>query len=488
MKIWRFINDKLEKGIPIVLLYVLDSKGSSPGRQGFKMAVAKDSEISGTIGGGIMEHKLVEQARSILQNEEKEIILKPQFHDKSEGKNRSGMICSGNQFVALIPLDQSHKNIIDQIVSVSKERQIGLLEIAPSGISFSKKSNSKSDLKKVFNFENEKTWSYSEPINSATVIHIIGGGHVGLALSEVMNLLGFYIKVYDDRSELNTLEQNRFAQEKIIVDYEKIVEQMDLDEGDFVTIMTFGYRNDKTILKQLYNKKFAYIGMMGSVAKVDQIFLELENEGISKEKLIHVKAPIGINISSKTTMEIAISVAAEIISEKNKFQPSQRKLNTQTMNEQDLHFIKIAIALSEEGMNSNKGGPFGAIIVKDGEIIGRGSNQVTSTNDPTAHAEVTAIRDACKNINDYQLTGCTIYTSCEPCPMCLGAIYWARPDKIVYGCTREDAAAIGFDDDFLYKEVSIPVDQRAIPTIQLGRAEGLSVFKAWEAKEDKIEY
>lgn len=158
------------------------------------------------------------------------------------------------------------------------------------------------------------------------------------------------------------------------------------------------------------------------------------------------------------------------------------------MDEKDQRFIKMAIALAAEGMNSEKGGPFGAIIVKDDEIIGRGSNMVTSTNDPTAHAEVTAIRDACKNINDYQLTGCTIYTSCEPCPMCLGAIYWARPDRIVYGCTRQDAAAIGFDDDFLYKEVSIPIDERSIPTIQLGRVEGLKVFEAWEAKEDKIGY
>ena len=158
------------------------------------------------------------------------------------------------------------------------------------------------------------------------------------------------------------------------------------------------------------------------------------------------------------------------------------------MDEKDQHFIKMAIELAAEGMKSEKGGPFGAVIVKDGEIVGRGSNMVTSTNDPTAHAEVTAIRDACKNLNDFQLTGCTIYTSCEPCPMCLGAIYWARPDRIVYGCTREDAAAIGFDDEFLYKEVTVPINERTIPTFQLGRAEGLKVFQAWETKENKIGY
>lgn len=487
MKIWRFIDDKLTRDIPVVLLYVLDSRGSSPGRQGFKMAVANDGEILGTIGGGIMEHKLVEQARAILKNGIEKIILKPQHHDQTHEKDRSGMICSGSQFVALIPLNRLHKNTADQILRVFKERKNGILEITLAGIGFSENLDFKTVSDKVSRFENEETWSYSEKIGLVNVIHIIGGGHVGLALSEVMNLLGFYVKIYDDRSELNTMEQNRFAHEKHFVDYEKIAAKMDIDERDFVAIMTFGYRSDKIILKQLYDKKFAYLGMMGSAAKTTQLFKELDAEGIANEKLSHIKTPIGINISSKTSMEIAISVAAEIISEKNKHQPSQRN-NTLNMKDTDQHFMKIAIALSEEGMNSNKGGPFGAIVVQNGEIIGRGNNRVTSTNDPTAHAEVTAIRDACKNINDFQLAGSTIYTSCEPCPMCLAAIYWARIERIVYGCTRKDAADIGFDDDFLYREVCIPMNNRSIPITQMAREEGLKVFKAWELKEDKIEY
>ena len=325
MKIWRFITHKLEEEIPVVLLYVLDSKGSSPGRQGFKMAVANDGEISGTIGGGIMEHKLVEQARSILQNGAKKIILKPQFHNKLESKNRSGMICSGNQFVALIPLDQNHKKTVGKIVSISENIGNGYLRIDPSGFSFSEKIELKPDSEKKFTYQNEENWIYAEKIKPAEVVHIIGGGHVGLALSEAMNFLGFYVKIYDDRSELNTLQQNRFALEKIIIDYEKINEQMYFNSNDFVVIMTFGYRTDKVILKQLYDKNFAYIGMMGSVAKVNQLFQELEIEGISSKHLSHIKAPIGINISSKTTSEIAISVAAEIIKEKNKNNPSQRK-------------------------------------------------------------------------------------------------------------------------------------------------------------------
>lgn len=140
-------------------------------------------------------------------------------------------------------------------------------------------------------------------------------------------------------------------------------------------------------------------------------------------------------------------------------------------------------------MESNQGGPFGAIIVNQaGEIIGEGNNQVTSTNDPTAHAEVVAIRNACANIKSFQLAGCTIYTSCEPCPMCLAAIYWARPDRIVYACSRKDAANIGFDDEYIYQEIPLPIEERAIPTTQLCQKEGLSVFKNWQQKVDKVDY
>ena len=158
------------------------------------------------------------------------------------------------------------------------------------------------------------------------------------------------------------------------------------------------------------------------------------------------------------------------------------------MNKQDKEFMREAIRLSQKGMDNNEGGPFGAIIVKNGVIIGRGNNQVTSSNDPTAHAEVVAIRDACKKLGTFQLDDCIIYTSCEPCPMCLGAIYWARPKKIFYACSREDAAAIDFDDDFIYKEIPLPIDQRQIETTQLLQKEGKVVFTNWKTKGDKTVY
>lgn len=151
-------------------------------------------------------------------------------------------------------------------------------------------------------------------------------------------------------------------------------------------------------------------------------------------------------------------------------------------------FMMEAIRLSQKCLKEGKGGPFGAVVVKDGEIVGRGSNHVTINNDPTAHAEVMAIRDACHNLKTFQLTGCEIYTSCEPCPMCLGAIYWARPDRIYYAANQEDAAAAGFDDSFIYKEIALPHTARKIPATQHLRDEANKTFEAWIENTEKIEY
>lgn len=150
--------------------------------------------------------------------------------------------------------------------------------------------------------------------------------------------------------------------------------------------------------------------------------------------------------------------------------------------------MQRAIDLAISGMHQNDGGPFGCVIVKDGKIVGEGNNMVTKTNDPTAHAEVVAIRNACKELKSFQLDGCEIYTSCEPCPMCLGAIYWARPSKIYYGCSRNDAANIEFDDEFIYKELNLDLDKRSIPMIQFMQPDALLAFNAWIIKDDRIEY
>ena len=151
-------------------------------------------------------------------------------------------------------------------------------------------------------------------------------------------------------------------------------------------------------------------------------------------------------------------------------------------------FMQEAIDLSETGMRNNEGGPFGCVIVKDDKIIGRGNNQVITTNDPTAHAEIVAIREACDTLGSFLLEGCEVFTSCEPCPMCLAAIYWARADKIYFANTRKDVAEIGFDDSMIYEEINRDLKHRNIPMVNFGREAAQKIFKEWSEKKDKTIY
>ncbi len=150
--------------------------------------------------------------------------------------------------------------------------------------------------------------------------------------------------------------------------------------------------------------------------------------------------------------------------------------------------MAMAIDLAVQNVRAGRGGPFAAVVVKDGAIVAAGANQVTSTNDPTAHAEVVAIREACRKLSSFQLDGCDLYTTCEPCPMCLGAIYWARPARVFYACTHKDAAAFGFDDSFIYQQIQLPHAERSIPMTQIMHEQAQAPFVEWEKKPDKTEY
>ncbi len=319
MDVWQFIQHKLNASVRVVLLVVLESEGSSPGRQGFKMAVAADDTFYGTIGGGIMEHKLVEKAKQMLIDNVDNIQLMRQYHDKQKASNQSGMICSGSQLNAFIPVFLSDKSIIEAI----KADQLKNLTITSKGIAVT--DTPAPDKNFDLRFTSEDDWKYNEKLNHQPIIHIIGGGHVSLALSELMNFLGFYVKVYDDRPALNTMEENRFADQKFLVeDYQLLGEKIPSSPDDYVVIITFGYRSDKVALKQLLDKNFAYLGLIGSDKKIQTLFKELEAEGIAPEKLRSIFAPVGINIFSRTAPEIAVSIAAEIIREKNKELPTGR--------------------------------------------------------------------------------------------------------------------------------------------------------------------
>ena len=158
------------------------------------------------------------------------------------------------------------------------------------------------------------------------------------------------------------------------------------------------------------------------------------------------------------------------------------------MKSEDKDFLKLAIDLAIENVKSGNGGPFGAVIVKDGKVLATGSNSVTTSNDPTMHAEIAAIRNACSKLNAFQLDGCTIYSSCEPCPMCLGAIYWARPERLVFAASKDDAAAVGFDDSFIYEEIVLDYNKRKITTEQMLKTEGKEPFDVWTTFEQRVEY
>jgi len=292
----------------LILMVVIRSEGSSPGRMGFLMAVSLYN-IMGTIGGGIMEHKLVELSKVLLQKGTFQPFIKHQIHQSTSGKNKSGMICSGNQTVGLYYLDKSYIPVIEKIRS-QKESCIRYTE---NGIDVI--SNKEIALNSVV--ENGHKWTLMQPIGSQHKVFIVGGGHVSLALSEVLSKLDFEIHLLDHREGLNTFEMNKFAHSKKIIDLNECQKYIPAGENTYVVIVSFGYRTDKVILKSLLGSQYSYIGMMGSKKKTEVLMSELRREVYSDYKIDQVFAPIGIDIKSETTYEIAISIAAQMIKIKN---------------------------------------------------------------------------------------------------------------------------------------------------------------------------
>lgn len=309
MKSAPFILQKLKAQQAVVLLYVLDSKGSSPGRKGFNMAVAADGVYEGTIGGGIMEVKLLELAKNKLLNGDLSVVIKQQYHDKVHTHNQSGMICSGEQTVALIPL--TDKDI--QTVEILCSETHNTIQLDENGLSITTQRVSDTLFAQIVpNYP-----IFFTPRKSKRV-HIFGGGHVSLALSQLLSLLDFEIIVYDHRHELSTIQQNTFAHHTRIIDYDTDIQHIPFEKEDAIVIVSFSYRTDKQILLQLSNVQVRYMGMMGSATKVKTLFDELITEGVSATFLSNISSPIGLKIHSKTTMEIAVSIAAELIATYNR--------------------------------------------------------------------------------------------------------------------------------------------------------------------------
>ncbi len=311
---WQLIFESLRQQLSVMLLYVIESNGSSPGRQGFLMAVNQTGEISGSLGGGIMEHKFVELAKRKLLEKDSKPSLHQQIHNKAALQNQSGMICSGEQTILMYPLTVADKATVGDLISSLKNLKNGTLTLSLKKISFS------ADVP----FDNYSLTSDKEGFllkvktGYRQQLFIIGAGHCSLAFSKLMSSMDFYITLFENRPALNTLEQNNFVHEKIhLNDYSEVGNFIDEGINRYVVIMTNGYRDDDKALRALINKDFTYIGILGSKKKIEQMFASYENEGIQPGLINRIHAPAGIAIKSQTPDEIAISIAAEIISVKN---------------------------------------------------------------------------------------------------------------------------------------------------------------------------
>ncbi|HMC98321.1 MAG TPA: XdhC family protein [Flavobacteriales bacterium] len=311
---WRKVLSVLQAGGPCALLHVVESSGSSPGRTGFKMAVAPDGAMYGSIGGGRMEHKLVELARSLFGSPEAFPFLKRQIHQAGIGQDRSGMICSGEQTVAFFLLDRAHMEAIGSIIQGLEQGMPVSLHLSDGGFALAQVPASVEERALVRTDEN---WSYYERPGTGDRIVIIGAGHVGLALSRTMNQLGFNVHLMDDRPGLNTMEANEWAHERSVVDYGTIDSVIMEDQELHVVLVSFGYRSDELLLRQLVRKRFKYLGMLGSAEKIKTVFADMRADGFTEDELARVYAPIGLPINSRTPEEIAVSIAAEIIRVKN---------------------------------------------------------------------------------------------------------------------------------------------------------------------------
>ncbi len=319
MDIWSFIASRHEAGHRLMLIVVIDVKGSSPGKKGFKMAVSSDGELFGSIGGGVMEYNMVELAKRALQANERQVFLKKQVHAPDAGKDSSGLICAGEQMHAFIPLGVD--NELEGIQTILRSRAAGqscIMQLSEDGFFVVTTEAFKSRSGSLKQAGAEETWFYTEEIRPPDTLYIFGGGHISIPLSQVCRMIGFRVVVVDNRSDLNTMTSNDFAHKKELINYQDASSCIVHPATSYVCIMTVSHASDQQILEQMIGLKPAYLGMIGSRKKVDKIFSNLKQKGISASDLDNVDAPMGISINSETPAEIAVSIAARIIMERNR--------------------------------------------------------------------------------------------------------------------------------------------------------------------------
>jgi xanthine dehydrogenase accessory factor len=301
-----------------MLLYVLESFGSSPGRAGFCMAVNAKGEMAGSIGGGIMEHKFVEMAKSKLKDDDDVCNIYKQVHDKRALEHQSGMICSGEQTNLVYKIKAADNNVVNRIIYAIENNAGGKLTLSNNGISFEDEiPQEKISYRRLD--EKKDDWIYQEQVGYKNNLHIIGSGHCALALSKMMADIDFYVNLYDDRKNLHTFLDNSYAHQKTIVDdYSQLKTLIAQGDNSYVVVMTVGYRTDDIVIRSLIDKQFKFFGLLGSKKKIEKMFADYRKEGFDEALLNRIHAPVGLEINSQTPEEIAISIAAEIIKIKNR--------------------------------------------------------------------------------------------------------------------------------------------------------------------------
>ena len=315
LPVWALAAASLQAGVPVALLCVVRSVGSSPGRQGFKMSVTATDSVS-SIGGGIMEHKFIELARQRLLTGDASPVLRPQIHRREAPADRSGMMCSGEQEVLLWPLTTNDLPAVAAIEQALKLGTGGQLALSPAaGLRLQTVAAAGAVF---YDYRPGPAWCYREQLGFRDHVTIVGGGHVSLALSKALALLDFELTVLDDRAALPTLAANEAAHHRRIISYDNVAAEIPTGPNQYVVVMTVGYRTDAIVLRQLLGSPaghgcYRYVGVMGSVAKVMELRRGLREEGIPAEAIARLCGPIGLPINSQTPEEIAISIVAELI-------------------------------------------------------------------------------------------------------------------------------------------------------------------------------
>ena len=312
MDIWSFIINELEKDHRVMLITVIAVRGSSPGKKGFKMAISSGGQILGSIGGGVMEYKMVELAREKIARTNQKGFLKWQIHDPNAGEDASGLICAGSQLHAFTPFAPSDHEQLQTLATDIEQGMSMFLRLSARGAELVHAIGSENA-----NILEGPDWQYMEQLQMPQTLYIFGGGHISLPLSQIARLIGLRVVVLDDREGLNTMEQNGFANQKKTIDYSEAAKHILQPAASFVCIMTVGHGSDQLILEQMLRLPLKYLGMIGSKKKIQKIFFHLESKGFTNKDLNTVDAPMGIPINDELPEEIAVSIAAGIIKTKN---------------------------------------------------------------------------------------------------------------------------------------------------------------------------